>query len=66
MAEQRKFELREGRGSVFMNDKGDNDKRPDMKGDGLYYGIQSWISVWKNKTKDGETWLSISVQERTS
>ena len=58
------FQHKPDSGSVFINDKGDNPKRPDFKGDGLFYGIPSWISLWKNKDKNGDTYCYISVTKK--
>jgi hypothetical protein len=41
------YEPREGSGSLFTNDKGDNPSRPDYRGDimldGVVYEISGWI-----------------------
>jgi hypothetical protein len=41
------YEPREGQGSLFTNDKGDNPARPDYRGDimldGVVYEISGWI-----------------------
>jgi len=41
------YELREGSGSLFTNDKGDNPARPDYRGEimlnGVLYELSGWI-----------------------
>ena len=57
------FELKDGQGSFFKNDKEGNDKRPDYRGefklDGTFYKISGWI-------KDGPRgkWMSLSVEPK--
>ena len=58
------FEHREGSGSLFKNDKGDNDKRPDMKGDGMVNGVLMSISAWKKAGRDGSTFLSLKIEPK--
>lgn len=47
------YELREGSGTLFINDKGDNPTRPDYRGeillDGVVYELSGWI---KPMTRD--------------
>jgi hypothetical protein len=57
------FQQRENSGTLFRNDKGDNPKRPDYKGDmnvgGVLYEIVGW-------TKDGSKgkFLSLSIKPK--
>jgi hypothetical protein len=61
------YEHLEGFGSFFVNDKGDNEKRPDRVGsfklNGKIYRISGWI---KESTNGGKPWLSLKVQEDAS
>jgi hypothetical protein len=58
------YEYKEGQGSLFVNDKGDNPSRPDRTGKvmigGKMYKISGWI---KESTNGGKPWLSLVVQE---
>ena len=58
------FELKEGQGSLFVNDKGDNENRPDYKGKFILGGNEYKISAWiKNKDVPGKkSFLSLSIQ----
>ncbi len=58
------YEMREGSGSLFPNDKGDNPKRPDYRGDFLLNGTVYEISGWSREGKKG-TWLSVKIQPKT-
>jgi len=53
-------------GALFPNDKGDNPKRPDMRGPVEIDGKKYWISAW-TRTGDkgkltGKKYLSLKVQ----
>jgi hypothetical protein len=54
------FELKDGQGTLFRNDKEDNAARPDYRGeaniDGTLYRIAGWIKEGKNGK-----WLSLSI-----
>jgi hypothetical protein len=43
------FELRDGQGTLFKNDKQGNDRRPDYRGElnigGTIYRISAWVKV---------------------
>ncbi len=55
------FELKEGQGTLFANDKEGNDKRPDRRGElnigGTVYRLSGWIKQGKNGP-----WLSLSAE----
>ena len=61
---QMAFEYKDGQGSLFVNDKGDNPARPDRTGRVMIAGKMYKISGWiKESTNGGKPWLSLSVQE---
>lgn len=47
------FELREGQGSLFKNEKRDKDSQPNMRGDALIGGVVYEISAWTKEGKKG-------------
>lgn len=51
-------------GSLFPNDKGDNDKRPDMRGtvtiDGKKYSVSAWDSVAQSS---GNKYISLKLSD---
>ena len=57
------YEIEEGQVSVFVNDKGDNPKRPDYTGKGLFAGKEFQISLWKSTSKNGLDYLSGKISE---
>lgn len=58
-----KFEHKEGFGSVFGNDKKQNESQPDFTGDALWRGEIVRIAFWKKKDKNGKTYLSLKLSE---
>lgn len=57
------FEQRENSGTLFKNDKGDNDKRPDYKGDCNIYGDLFEIGAWIKEGKNGK-FMSLSFKPK--
>lgn len=56
-------------GSLFKNDKGDNEKRPDYKGQCEIDGVQYWISSWiresgPNSKRPGERFMSLKFEAK--
>jgi hypothetical protein len=57
------FELKDGQGTFFKNDKEGNEKRPDYRGElnvgGTIYRISGWI-------KEGQKgkWMSLSCEAK--
>ena len=53
-------------GALFRNDKGDNPKRPDYKGNATVDGAEYKISAWLQKSKkDGSTFMSLKLERKT-
>jgi uncharacterized protein (DUF736 family) len=57
------YEQKDMTASLFPNDKGDNEKRPDMTGSMTMGGTKYSLSAWKNESKAGKQYLSIKVSE---
>lgn len=55
------YELKEGQGSLFVNEKKETEKHPDFSGSILVSGKKFFLAGWKKKTKDGRTWLSLQA-----
>lgn len=57
------YELKDGQGSLFINDKDGNEKRPDRRGElnigGTIYKLSGWI---KEGTKG--PWLSLKAEPK--
>jgi hypothetical protein len=39
---------------LFKNDKGDNPKRPDYRGEAEIGGVHYWLSGWISEVKSGQ------------
>ena len=59
-----KYEHKENRDSMFVNDNIENDKSPDFKGSINVKGTVYWINGWKNASDGGKKYISLSVQEQ--
>jgi uncharacterized protein (DUF736 family) len=52
-------------GALFKNDKGDNPKRPDYKGNYTdAEGNEFWVSAWVKESQKGEKFMSLSMQPK--
>lgn len=60
------FELKEGQGSLHINDKGDNPARPDRRGEilinGVIYELSGWIKPGRQDPH--KQWLSLSAKPK--
>lgn len=60
------FELKEGQGSLHVNDKGDNPARPDRRGeiliDGVLYELSGWIKP--GRQDPSKHWLSLQAKRK--
>lgn len=52
------------RGSIFKNDKKEEEKHPDMTGSLNVNGTDYWISAWKKTSNAGTSFLSLSVRPK--
>lgn len=51
-------------GALFKNDKGDNEKRPDYRGNAMIGGIKYFVSAWIEKPQNGgAAYMSMSYQK---
>jgi hypothetical protein len=57
------YELKDGQGTLFVNDKEGNDKRPDRRGELNIGGTIYRLSGWIKKGQNGQ-WLSLSAEEK--
>lgn len=58
------YEQRDNSGSLFVNDKKTTDKHPGWKGSAKVDGTDYWVSIWVKTTKDGNKWLSLSLDRK--
>ncbi len=60
------YEKRPCTGTLFYNNKGDNERRPDMKGTlVLSNGLEVEISAWKKTSRNGKEFLSLKLGNYT-
>jgi uncharacterized protein (DUF736 family) len=52
------------RGALFKNDRKEKETQPDYKGSINVNGVDMWISAWLSTSKDGNTFMSLSVQPK--
>jgi uncharacterized protein (DUF736 family) len=52
------------RGSLFKNEKKEEEKHPDMTGSINIDGTEYWISGWKKTSKAGSGFISLSVRPK--
>ncbi len=57
------YELKEGQGSLFRNERKDSERSPDYTGTIMIEGVAYRISGWKREGKSG-TWLSLSAKPK--
>lgn len=55
------YELKDGQGSLFNNDRKQTDNQPDMTGKVMLDGRLYYVSAWNKNSGRGD-WLSLSVQ----
>lgn len=49
-------------GALFINDKGDNEKRPDYRGKVNIEGTEYSVSGWKRTSQTGKPYLSLRLE----
>jgi len=59
------YEQKNNSGSLFANDKGGNQNKPDFKGSIVVDGKSYWISAWEKVSTKGTNWISLSVELQT-
>jgi uncharacterized protein (DUF736 family) len=58
------YEQKDNSGSLFQNKEKRNENFPDYSGSVRIEGADWWISGWKKQSKDGKTYLSLSVKRK--
>ena len=58
------FEHKDNSGSIFRNDKRDNDRQPTHQGSCKINNQEFWISAWVNETKAGAKYFSLKFQPK--
>ncbi len=58
------YEQRDMTGSLFKNDKRENDSQPNAKGTAKIGGVEYYVSAWTKKDKNGNPWQSLSFKRK--
>ena len=58
------FQLKDGQGSLFPNDRKTSDSHPDYKGSVMLNGQEFDLAAWTKKGARGE-FLSLSIKPKT-
>lgn len=56
------FEQKPNSGSIFNNERKEQDSHPDRTGSCNIDGRDYWVNGWLKKTKDGKPYLSLSFK----
>ena len=57
------YEIREGSANVFRNSKKTDEKHPDFKSKMFIDGKMKDVAVWLRKTKNGDDYFHIKVND---
>lgn len=57
------YELREGQGSLFKNDRREKDTQPNARGTALIGGVEYEVSAWTKEGRAGK-WQSLSFKPK--
>lgn len=58
------FQQKNNTGALFRSQKGDNPKRPDYRGTANVDGLDYNLSAWLQKSKKGETYMSLKLEPK--
>jgi hypothetical protein len=64
MAYDTPYTQKDNSGSIFKNDKKEQESHPDGKGSALIDGVEYWVSSWNNVGKNGTQYRSLSFQRK--
>jgi len=58
------YELRNGQGSIFKNDKKGNDKAPDYRGNGMIHDKEVSFALWLKESDKGLKYFSVKIEDK--
>jgi hypothetical protein len=58
------YEQRDNSGSMFKNNRKENDRQADMTGSIMVDGAEYWLNAWRKVDKNGNPWYSFSVKKK--
>lgn len=56
------YEQKDMSGSIFRNNRKEKDTHPDLSGTAMIDGKEYWVSGWKKKDRNGDTFVSMSFR----
>lgn len=54
------------KGVLFNNNRKTKDSQPDVVGSATIDGVEYWVSGWKNKSKQGVSFISLAFNVKES
>lgn len=57
------YEQRNNNGSLFKNDRKNNERQPDYNGNAIINGKTMRISAWIKKSQNGTAFMSLAFEE---
>lgn len=60
------YEQRDNSGSMFKNNRKENERQADMTGSIMVDGTEYWLNAWRKVDKNGNPWYSFSVKKKES
>ena len=58
------YEMKEGSGSLFKNDRKEKDTHPDRTGSAKIGGVDYWVSGWIKQDRNGKPYLSMAFKPK--
>lgn len=58
------YEMRDGEGSLFRNDRAGKDTDPTHKGQAKIDGRDYWVNAWVNETEDGQKYFKLKFNPK--
>lgn len=57
------YEQRNNNGSLFKNDRKNNERQPDYTGNAIINGKNMRVSAWIKKSQNGTAFMSLAFEE---
>lgn len=58
------YEMKEGTGSLWKNDRREKDTQAHARGSALIDGVEWWVDAWTNATTAGERYQSLKFRRK--
>lgn len=58
------YQQKDNSGSIFKNERKEQENHPDGKGSALIDGVEYWISSWNRTSSSGKQFRSLSFQRK--